>query len=201
MEYDTFKQGEVRWSEQRFGDEVGCMGFLRVGSALHWDTEPYASMGFNQKIRRWNDSSGMADFPKVVLGLVKLDGESEVGDASQIDGVVITEEGEGVEGEFQSVDFAFPEAYLSSQARWAELELELCGRAVEVSVSLDRGESWEVLETLSLGSSWKRYSVKLDLVSPTLRVRLRTVEDPAHHFEVRWIRPWVLGREARFSDG
>lgn len=180
LEYDLFNPNKNRWDRLQFADEPTAFGFLVRDSFESWDD---STGTWEESTGAWNEESLKSSFPVRVLGAsdrVFLYDES-----------TILDDDATVESEWQSVDFVVPEEYLSRYARWSELQIELSGTEVEVQYSTNRGSTWTTIKTLTLDSEFDLYTLRFDVTSRHMRIRLRTTSS-LQRFSMRWYRIWFL---------
>ena len=98
---------------------------------------------------------------------------------------------------WDSKDFTIPERYLSENARWLEVELQLKGTQVTIQYSLDEGGTWTTLkEDQTLTSTWTLFKYYVDKVSRTFRIRIKE-SSTSKTFEFRYLRVWFRPGGAR----
>jgi hypothetical protein len=94
---------------------------------------------------------------------------------------------------WESIDFTVPAGGESLMGRWIEVELELMGSGELDVYQCTDTHSFSLVDTITLSEVFVTTRVPLDIVSRTLRIRLRT----SGSFQLRWIRAWVIPGSAR----
>lgn len=187
LDYQDPSLEELIWARLDFTDDPICFGFYSQQDAYTWNSA-IAQNPWESVTATWDELMGKPGFPFIVMGTdTKVLMESDVGFNDGLVKVGADWESTEVEAEWQSIDFVVPQHYLSMQGRWTEIELELAGKDVSVSYSLDRGVNWTLIEDMDLTPANKRYNLFLDVVSPTLRIKLST----SSHFSLYWYRVWL----------
>jgi hypothetical protein len=96
-----------------------------------------------------------------------------------------------VESFWDSIDFTLPQVYKSQEARWFELEFEAKGSGVDVYYSIDSGNTYSLLKSVTLGEDEDTYRIFIDKTAPQFRVRFKN--DASNGWvEIHWYRVWYL---------
>jgi len=185
VEYDTLDVQRLAWARQSFTQRLTTMGFYRRDLSLTWNSPVLVGKKWSDVNFEWFQASITKGFPLRVMGFA----DSKV---SVADDTENSDNGGAIDGIYETVDLVSPSEYQSVVCRWLEIELDLRGTDVEVSISLDKGATYKVLEVVDLTSAWTRYRVQLDELSRSLRIRLRN-NSPSSYFELRWVRAWFQG--------
>lgn len=179
-EFEIFDVENIRWNVQSFAVRITSMGFFSNSAGLTWNTIN-TSITWSSYGQIWNQGSINKGFPRRVMG---SDGTTVLADdTSQSDAST------AIVSSWESIDFTVPRDFLSSFARWTEIEFEARGGFVDVSISLDKGFSYQLLLTIILNGSWKRYRVFLDSTSQTIRLKFSD-SSASNTFEINWYRVW-----------
>lgn len=181
-EYNIYDINRIDWSRSEYAHRPTSRGFFSRDSDLTWDSAQLVGLSWNDMSDAWIAGSFRADFPVRVFG--------SSGKIFLDDGAQRSDDGEIVEFRWDSKDFVLPEAYESQHGRWTEVEIELRGSSVDVSYSLDQGQTFTLQETLTLTSQWAMYKVYVDVSSRTFRFSLAKSGD-AEWCEMRFFNVWV----------
>ena len=84
-------------------------------------------------------------------------------------------------------DFVIGERYKARMGEWMELNFEAKGISVDIYYSTDTGDTYTLLETVTLTDSWERYSIDFDVNNPQLRFRFRNNTLSSAFFLGAWI--------------
>jgi hypothetical protein len=93
------------------------------------------------------------------------------------DDTVGKDDGVSFKATWDSIDYTVPGDFLSVQARWVELELELMGSTADIFYSTDQGGSYVLAQSLTLNGSWTHYWIPIDVMSSTIRIRIQNSDD------------------------
>ena len=183
MRYDIFDLSNTTWCKETYAHMPRCFGFFtnRTETVTWEDTswEP-AGMPWADEYGTWGEEANQLSFP------IRSFGTGD-GDVFLMNEGMLNDDGTGFDQVYDTMDFTIPETFHSLYGRWGEVEFEAMGSTVDVSVSLDQGQSYQALETVTLSPSPTYYRIPFDKPSRTLRVRFKSAQD----FVLRWIRPWV----------
>jgi hypothetical protein len=171
------------WVPLAFNDRPAVMGFYSRDSTLTYDAPILAGVKYSECNFTYNQGTVKGGFPVPVMGATS-------GRVAAVDGLLNADAGEEIEAFWDTVDFTVPTSYLSEYGRWIELEMELKGTEVEISYSTNGGQSYQVAAELELTSSWTKYKVNVDIMSPQLRLRF-TNTCLNSTFYLRWNRLWL----------
>lgn len=181
FDYDIFDLRKFRWTRVVFNDRPTAFGFILRRTGARWNDPPNVSWE-NEGPAIWDDESERIDFPIRTMG---TGGSSDqvflMDEISGIDDTTV------ITATYESPDFVVPPTNLSHLGRWVEIEADLRGDSVIVSFSTDKGASFTVAETVALAQEPLRYTVPIDILGQTIRVRFQSTL----YFELRWIRVWV----------
>jgi hypothetical protein len=186
LEINFYDLSSMRWSIYDHADRPTTFGFYSRDATLLWSnlSGSWEAQGWS-----WNDAGMRSGFPVRVLG--------SVGEVFKDDGLVFTDDSVAVVAFFETKDFVCEGgSYKSVYGRWNEVELELRGTGVSVSVSTDEGLTWTLVSALVLANDWATYRVPLDVVSRQLRVRL-DAQSSTSDFALRFLRLWYREQGAR----
>jgi hypothetical protein len=181
LEFDIFDVVNNKWSIHEYADRPTAMGFFANTASLTWNSSQIATTLWSEMAGTWNQGSILAGFPRRFLG--------HSASVSLADDTLFSDAGDAIDAEWQSPDYTIPRDFLSEHARWTEIEFEARGTALDVSISIDKGSSFELASTEVLSASWTTYRVFIDTVSKTLRIRFSN-STAGQGFEVRWHRAW-----------
>jgi len=151
-----------------------CQGRHVVREALTWDTIVGA---WEECALTWDSRTLLSLQPITLLG--DTEGVVHVSDES-----AYSLSGEPISAYWDSKDFSI-DKYLGHTVNWMELGYEARGTSMDVYYSVDSGESYHLLKSVELESSWTKGRIDFDVTSPKIRFRF------AHNalqgtFEVRW---------------
>jgi hypothetical protein len=182
LEYDLSDITKSTWVRYEFRDRPVSMGFFSRDSTLFWNSAAIAGLSWRSVELTWDQASTRKGFPTRVFGAANRVFTS--------DDVIPNDNGSIIPSFWDSIDFTVPQGFESELGRWIELELELKGVECDISISLDEGQTYQLLDTLALNSQWKKYSVFCDEVSSHLRIRVEN-NCPNSSFQLRWLRAWA----------
>lgn len=180
-EYGTFDIANITWSRLSFPVRITTMGLLTRNDDLKWDSSIISGRSWTSMNQTWDSATSIKGFPVMMLA-------DSSGNVYIVDGSAVTDNGTAIIAEWQSADFSATQGQFQSIiSRWFEIELDLIGRSVEVSYSVDQGSNWTVTTTLTLQSDWKQYKVPILVSGRTIRIRLKSSDVG---FTIRWVRVW-----------
>lgn len=182
VEYNIFDLRRMIWSKERYTDTPRAFGFLTQDVTLLWEDAVWETTDqlWSEEVGIWGSEAEQAEFPIRIFG-------TEAGEVFKVTEDHLTDDGTSFEMIYDTKDFTVPEVGLSVLGRWGEIELEVQGESVTVEVSTDQGGSYTVISTETLDGTLQTVQVPLDLMSRTLRVRLRS----SLPLKIRWVRCWV----------
>jgi len=182
LEYDVYDVANVRWTIHDYGTRPTVFGSWTRDSSISWDSPSIASEKWNTIRGTWDQGSLKSNFPTRVMG-------DALGNIFLADDLHLNDNGEAIDGIYETPDFHLPREYQSQLGRWFELEYEAAGNTVEVSYSTDQGKTFSDPETKTLDTPFLWYRSFFDVTSPLLRIRFqdRTVGGA---FSLRWMRIW-----------
>jgi hypothetical protein len=192
-EFDNLIKRDFRWSRHVYHGRLTCMSYYSREQTLHWNDAELSTKTWDDMSPQWGDSSNERGFPVPVVGV--WDKDTNTGYVVKLDELSGSDFASGtshaIDAVYESPDFTTPDEFLSSNASWMEIELELRGTVIEVSYSLDQGVTWTILNAeLLLNSAWTRYRLDVQAHGRTFRLRLRDNSTSAS-FELRWFRVWL----------
>ncbi len=185
LDYDVYNIDDRQWTVINYHDRPQSMGFYTRDTSVKWNSPSITGVLWSESTYPWVTGSIKEDFPVMVMG---VPGKVLILDETQNE-----DNGEPVVATWESKDFVLPERYRSQFARWIEIEFELTGAAVTIEYSIDKSESWTVVETLTLTGQWDRYKSYVDVSSQTFRVRLTSTS----RWSMRWLRVWFRAGGSR----
>jgi hypothetical protein len=163
VEYDLGDPRAGLWTRTSFFDRATCMGWFSRDNNLAYDSVQLIGVKYSGTDFPYSQGSIKGAFPVRVFGTaggrVCLDDDTVPNDGAN-----------PVSSFWDSVDFTVPEAFLSQQGRWIEVELDLKGWEVELWYSSDQGGTYIKQTDIPLVSDWHKYRVPIDVMSPTLTV-------------------------------
>lgn len=169
------------WSTHVYDQPITCYGTTTQGSTGTW---ALLSGDWSSQTQVWGISpTGITNFP------ARCHGDSN-GNVYLANSSVLNDSGSSINAFWDSMDYTIPQEYQSEFARWSEIEFELSGTQIDISYSIDRGNTYIPLTTnMSLSLNWSTYKLFLDVVSKTLRVRI------ANNYtngliSLRWLKCW-----------
>lgn len=198
LEYNVFDLQSMIWAKEQYKDSPRVFGFFTNVTGLpDWDDPP--DVEWEIDFATWGSESEQVGFPRRVFGegfQLDVDPAPETEDFQPRGNVflaaenILTDDGVSQTAFYETLDFTVPETFLSQFGRWGEIEFEARGVPEAdflVSVSLDKGASYTLVDTLNLEANLRQYSIPVDFHSRTFRVKFQTVND----FIIRWVRVWV----------
>ncbi len=180
--YNLARITDIAWSKEQYNDDVTAFGFHTNRYVYTWDDAPWepAGMTWGEELGPWGTEGEQVEFPVRVLG-------ASTGDVFLVTEGVFKDNGTDVEEVYETMDFVLP-SYQSQLGRTIELEFEAWGTRVDVSYSLDKGQSYTTLvEDLALTSVPTYYKQPFDGTSRTVRIKFRSLEN----FALSQVRVWV----------
>ncbi len=144
-------------------------GYYKVISSDTWNTiGDNANTTYDELPHelRWDDTTIEALSPLNLygdtVGRIQQDNES----TNNLVGVAI-------DGFWESKDFVVDKRYRGTITNWMEFSFETRGNNVDVSYSLDQGQTWSSAVTFALTSAWENYTYDFEANSDLIRFRLR----------------------------
>lgn len=184
-EYDQTDFTKLRWARWIFAHRVTCIGFYAREATLCWNSPQLASKTWADMNITW-DQGSLAKGAKVrIMGL--SDGKIVLADDSNAADISTA-----VDAIYESPDYVVPQEYLSSNATWLELEVELRGTSADILYSVDQGMNFTSLvsgETLT--SDWQKFRYPMLVNSRLMRFRVRNNASTGSGFECKWLRVWL----------
>lgn len=166
-----------------YQDDPTCMGLFSRDITLRYNSSSLSGVTYDMCNFTYNQGTVKGGFPLRVMG-------TEAGKVCLCDDLIMADGEEAIEAFVDSIDFTVPQEYQSSQARWLEIELDLRGFEVSVLYSTNQGQSYTLVQDLPLTSTYTKYKLPIDVMSPTLRIRL--VNNCINStFYRRWLRLWL----------
>ncbi len=179
MDYEVNNLRNPQWTIQVFADAPTAFSYFTHSTSVTYGATEIATLTYADAAGRYSDYSASNNKPSLMFGSgtqAFLLAETE----SLDNGSTITYQ-------YDTKDFAIPQAYRSQLGRWQEIELEMQGVSVDVQYSTSLGSPYVDIKTQALSAStWTRYKIPIDVTSQTIRIRLKGTEI----FKVRWLRLW-----------
>lgn len=183
IEYILRNLDSSTWTRIKYTDNATCMGQFSRDSNLACNSAQFAGVPCSGTDLPCAQGSVKGGFPVRVFG-------TEDGKVALADETVPNDAGVAPDSYWDTVDFTVPESYQSELARWIELELDLKGFECDLYYSKDQGQTYILLKTLDLTSNYSKYRIPFDVMSRTIRFRLRNT-CPSSTFYLRWLRVWL----------
>lgn len=181
-EYSLGNIQGANWTKIKYIDRATSMGFFSRDQNLTCDSTFLLGVKCSGLNLRCDQGSVKGAFPVRVFG-------TSGGRVALCDDTVPNDNGTAAESYIDTKDFNPPPNMQSQLTRWTEIELDLKGFEVEVWTSVDQGRTYQLVENLNLKNEWQWFFVPIDLMSRTLRVRLRNA-CPSSSFTFRDIKVW-----------
>lgn len=183
LEYDLYNIGASRWTRHQFNPRPTTMGFFSRDSDLRFDSLFCQTTEWIAADFEWVSGSTKRGFPVRVVG-------AESGQVYLADDTVVDDDTVIVDAYYDSPDFTVPQEFLSEEARWLEIEMELQGSNIDVYFSSDMGDSYVLVDSIGLDPGWKKYKFPVDVIGKTFRYRIRNniIGGSLYH---RWGRVWL----------
>lgn len=160
----------------------------KIVTSLVWDS---AIGTWDSQTVPWDDMSGQADSPTIILG-------RDDGYTYRVDPRTHNDNSQKFSGKLETRDFTgLPPSGsgvigIEEDQRWLQLDLWAKGTAVKVYYSTDFGDSWEYIKSITLTSSFVKYTCYFDIISPNIRFKFEN-EDSEGYFTLRSFIPYYLG--------
>lgn len=183
VEYKLSNLPDSNWTRIKYIDRMTCAGFYSRDTNLTCDSDFLTGVKCSGLNLRCDQGSTKGAFPVRVFGTAG-------GKIALCDDTVPNDAGIAAESYWDTKDFNPPIEFQSSLARWIEVEMDLKGFEVEVWTSVDQGRTYQLVTNLNLTNDWQWFVVPIDLMSRTLRVRLRN-SCPSSSFSFRDIKLWA----------
>ena len=189
QEFSLFNPGANAWSRHLFKDAATQMGFYTRDDSRRWDSLP--TRNWNQATVTWFSEQARKGFPVPVIG-------TQSGGVMLYDGSQSDDNGTAVQAYYDTPDFTAsgnvinyvgPTPYQSQFCRFVQIFFEAYGTSVDLYTSIDRGQSFQFVQTFALASVPNRYIALIDLQSRTLRIRFQTLQ-VAVTWDVTQCRVW-----------
>jgi len=159
------------------------MGTYLPTKISSWDSPDFAGIAWSSMTGSWDSWRNKIGSEEICLGM-----DEETALHRSIDG---RDDGVAFSYSWETITFVVPVNYLSSLARWAELEIEVKGLSeVGLWYQTERSPDWISLGNVSMTSVWTRVKIPFDVVSQTIRFKFGSVGD-AQAFFLRWLRVWL----------
>ena len=202
--YDAFDLRQRAWSKEQYAHRPRAFGFFTNTFVYTWNdttqelflaiARGYANdpitgvpqLRWEDEIGPWSNEGEQADFP------VRIFGDSS-GNVYFSNEGTLSDHGTVKDGFWASQDFTIPGEFLSTEARWGEVEFEASGDDITLEIFTNHGNTLVHSETVELEGSNKQYRVPIDATSRTMRVRFTF----GGAFELRWLRVWGKSASAR----
>ena len=94
--------------------------------------------------------------------------------------------GSAIDEYIDTKDFVIGERYKARIGEWFELNFEAKGNNVSIYYSTDAGDTYILLETVTLTNDWARYNIDFDINAQQVRFRFRN-NTVSEAFFLRWI--------------
>ena len=162
---------------------TGCN--YRVISSLAWDDVPDV---WDNQAFKWDDISGQSSAPIQVFG-------NDVGIVQRLNSTVRNDAGVAIQARQETKDYCGlgnggvigPE----QDQRWLQADFWASGTTVDISYSLDFGQTWTFIETKTLTSNMAKHTVYLDIIAPNIRFRFQN-DSLTGYFTFRSFIPYYL---------
>lgn len=160
----------------------------KIVTSLTWDTAPGV---WNGQTVSWDDMSGQADAPAIIIG-------RDDGYTYRFNPRTHNDKGSPFTGKLETRDFTgLPPAGngkigIEEDQRWLQLDLWAKGSSVKIYYSTDFGESWTYIKEFTLTAAVAKYTCYFDIISPTIRFKFEN-EKSEGNFTIRSFVPYYLG--------
>lgn len=182
-EYDVFDLSSIRWAKEQYADNPTAFGFFTNRDVeLTWEDAPWEvpSMPWSDELGAWAEESEQINFPIRAFG-------SDEGYVFLVTEGVLSDNGVTEQESYETCDFSIPSTFLSTLARWAEVEFEAWGSSVNIACSVNLGGSFSEDQEITLTDDPQTYRIPIDFSGRTIRFRFTSDEN----FSLRWVRTWV----------
>ena len=137
---------------------------------------------------RWSDETGQADSPFQVFGDTR-------GIVTKRDPRVFSDDGYAYVGKQETKDYCGigdgGQIGIEDDQEWYQLDFWASGSEVDVSYSIDEGDTWTYFKTVSLSQSVKKHTVYFDVISPKIRFKFEN-GNPTGFFKFRSLIPYYV---------
>lgn len=149
------------WSHHTYNDSITAYGSYQLE-----DTKTFDSLTgtFDEQRWRYNDRTILNVMPTTILG------DSD-GNVYEYDPTKSNEDGETVDGYFDTKDFNFTK--LMSQQRIIRIDVSWIGTGMDVYYSTDQGDSWNLIKSLSDSINFDREQLSFRTSCDWIRFRFR----------------------------
>lgn len=181
MEYDPTNYENTTWTVDEFLSRPVSMGYFARSVSLRCNSPSLVGIICSQYNAACNQGTSREGWPIRAIGTSSA--------AVLADDIFVSDQASPFESFWDTIDFVAPQEMLSTFCRWIEFEIDAKGYEVQLYYSLDEGQSYTFIDRIDLEANWKKYKIPIDLMSPTIRFRLRSIcTDTA--FFLRWMRVW-----------
>jgi len=171
LEYDFYNSGGFNWTREAYTVRPRSMGLFSRPSTIKWNTSSIDLVDWDDFGGSWTEGARRAGYPLRTTG-----GATEV---YVHDDTSYTDDGTAVTSYWESKDFSsqVTKDYTSIISRWEEIEIELKGTQVDVTYSVDKGQSYHTAASAqTLTGPMQLYRFPIDKSGRTLRVRIENNE-------------------------
>lgn len=181
LDYNLQDLTNWKWTRQSYNEMPTAMGTWSRFSTLTWDSDWATNTQWQYAQSPWNQGSTKEGFPVRIVAC---------GDKVYVSDETVSLDGAAtIEARWETIDFTVPGEFLSSTARWLEIEFEARGSQAVVSYSIDGGRNFTLVDTLTLTSAWTKYKLPIDITGNELRVKLEN-NQAGGALSFRWVRTW-----------
>jgi hypothetical protein len=160
-----------KWTMHSFGDFITMFGYYFLEAAVTWDD---LTGTWDQQTWRWDDRTILKHAPTTIFG-------DKDGYVYEYDQLKNDDDDSAIDAYFDTKDFNFTQ--LTSRQRVLRLDCYYTGNGLDVSYSIDKGDTWTAIGTLddSVDMETPR-SLYLRLDCNMVRFRFRN-NTASEHFE------------------
>lgn len=180
--YDLRNLSAIAWAREQYNDAPTAFGFFTNRFSYTWDDAPWepTNMKWEEELGPWGGEGEQVEFPVRTFG-------SANGDVFIVTEGVFKDNGVAVEELYETLDFTLP-SFQSVLGRAIEVEFEAWGTKMDISISLDKGFTYQAIKTdFALTPSPQYHTIPIDQSARTMRIRFRSLED----FSLSQVRLWV----------
>jgi len=179
----SYDKSPQTWEKGRFADTIADMSVFNNQVTWAFNGPQVAGLTFDDPqfaTTAFNDGATVGGYPQTIF-------LSREGDVFRFTTGSATDDGSDIEAWFTTPDLVPIEGRTDEYARFSNFGFSgkagISDSTVLVSLSIDEGENWTDLETVSLTDSWEQYRIPCDI--KTQKVRFRIYQNSAKDFQVR----------------
>lgn len=181
LDYNLQDLQNWRWTRQSYAQMPTAMGTWSRTSTLTWDSNWAQTTQWRFATSPWDQGSTKIGFPVRILACGTK--------VFVADETVSTDGGSTIVATWDTIDYTVPGEFLSSTARWLEIEFEAIGSACNMYYSMDGGRNFTLAGNTTLTGAWTKYKFPIDITGSRIRLRFENSEsDGSLSFD--WNRVW-----------